>query len=304
MSALIQIKGLYRYFGDFCAVDDLSFELRAGEVLGFLGVNGAGKSTSMAMISGALAPSAGSIRIDGYDLVKQPIEAKSRLGYLPEKPPLYPDMKVDEYLAYCAHLRGISRTDTKPAVDRAKRQCGLTAVGARLIGNLSKGYQQRTGIAQAIIHQPKVIILDEPTSGLDPIQIDEIRTLISDLGRECAILLSTHILPEVRSTCNRVLILHNGRLALNATETELQQGGGLTLQLTQDIQAHELSVLTGTTVSRIGEGRYSLNIAPDTAIDEMTRSLVENGLGVIELSPSLHLLEQEFSRIASGENGA
>ncbi len=209
---LISVNNLVRYYGDYCAVDNISFELAAGDILGFLGPNGAGKSTTMQMLSGNLAPTEGQILINGVDLLDQPGDAKAALGYLPEIPPLYKEMGVDEYLHYCARLRRINKAGIKDAIGLAKQRCGLTDVGKRLIGNLSKGFQQRVGIAQAILHSPQVIILDEPTVGLDPIQIREIRELITELGKSHGIILSTHILPEVESVCNRVQIINAGKL--------------------------------------------------------------------------------------------
>jgi ABC-2 type transport system ATP-binding protein len=184
--SLIRVEHLYRYYGPLCAVDDISFEVRRGEVLGFLGPNGAGKSTTMQIISGNLAPSAGRVLVNGVDILDQPRRAKAELGYLPDQPPLYREMTVDEYLWHCARIRRIPRGDIRAAIERVKERCGLGAVGKRVIANLSKGYQQRVGIAQAIVHTPAVVILDEPTVGLDPIQIREIRSLIRDLGSDHA----------------------------------------------------------------------------------------------------------------------
>src|SRR5690348_5039409 len=213
--ALVKVENLYRYYDQRCAVQDLSFELRSGEILGFLGPNGAGKTSTMQMLSGNLAPSAGRVSIAGVDILEQPKRAKAAIGYLPEQPPLYPDLTVDEYLRYCAQLHRVPRRGIAAAVAQAQERCGLKDTGARLIGNLSKGFQQRVGIAQAILHSPKVVILDEPTVGLDPIQIREIRGLIRELGREHGVILSTHILPEVQSVCTKVQIIHRGRLVFS-----------------------------------------------------------------------------------------
>ncbi|MEZ5671359.1 MAG: ABC transporter ATP-binding protein [Thiotrichaceae bacterium] len=214
---LITVKNLSRYYGANCAVDNISFEVKRGQVLGFLGPNGAGKTTTMQMITGTLAPTQGQITVAGYDMLDEPLQAKMALGYLPEQPPLYRDMQVDEFLMFCAKLHQIPRAEVNTAVDRALELCGLGEVCRRLIGNLSKGYQQRVGIAQAIIHIPALVILDEPTVGLDPIQIREIRELIRELGREHSVILSTHILPEVQMVCDHVQIINRGRLILNDT---------------------------------------------------------------------------------------
>ncbi|HFE39288.1 MAG TPA: ATP-binding cassette domain-containing protein, partial [Gammaproteobacteria bacterium] len=199
---LVSVNQVSRYYGNLLAVNNISFEMQRGEVLGLLGPNGAGKSTTMQMITGNLAPSNGQISINDFDILDQPKLAKRELGYLPEKPPIYTDFTVNDFLLYCAKLNRIPKTHRHQAVELAKQRCALQAVGHRLIANLSKGYQQRIGIAQAIIHKPAVIVLDEPTVGLDPNQIREIRQLIYDLKKDHAIILSTHILPEVTSTCD------------------------------------------------------------------------------------------------------
>src|SRR3970040_317250 len=214
-NTLVEIRNLSRFYGALQAVRDVSFTIRQGEVLGFLGPNGAGKTTTMQIISATLAPSGGSVTIAGHDLLEAPRAAKSQIGYLPEQPPLYRELTVDEYLDYCAALNHVPRAQRLQARDNAKERCGLHGVGRRLIGNLSKGFQQRVGIAQAIIHLPPVVILDEPTVGLDPIQIREIRALIRELGKEHGVILSTHILPEVQATCDRVQIINKGELVLN-----------------------------------------------------------------------------------------
>jgi ABC-2 type transport system ATP-binding protein len=220
---LVEVKEVSRYYGQLAALDNISFTMRKGEVLGFLGPNGAGKTTTMQVITGNLALTSGSVMIAGHDLLENPREAKGAIGYLPEQPPVYKELTVDEYLGYCAALNRISREKRNSARDAAKEKCGLTEVGRRLIGNLSKGFQQRVGLAQAIIHMPPVVILDEPTVGLDPIQIREIRKLIRELGKDHSVILSTHILPEVQSTCDRVQIINKGKLILTDTIDGLQK---------------------------------------------------------------------------------
>ncbi len=214
---LISAIGLSRYYSDHCAVNNVDVVLHKGEVLGLLGPNGAGKSTTMQMLTGNLSPSVGEIQINGIDLLDEPRKAKQQIGYLPEQPPVYRDLTVGEYLHYCARLRNVPVTERKEALERASERCGLQEVSKRLIGNLSKGYRQRVGIAQAILHNPAVVILDEPTVGLDPIQIREIRSLIRELGKEHGIILSTHILPEVQAVCDRVQILNRGKTVFNDT---------------------------------------------------------------------------------------
>jgi ABC-2 type transport system ATP-binding protein len=217
--------GLSRQFGRRAAVHGIDLELGHGEVLGFLGPNGAGKSTVMRMLTGNLAPSAGSIEICGIDLIDRPGEAKARMGYLPEIPPLYRELTVNEYLRLAARLHRVSSSNVSSALDMVTRRCGLCDTGERLIGSLSKGYQQRVGIAQAIIHDPHVIILDEPTAGLDPNQIREIRSLIRELGAERSVIVSTHILAEVESVCDRVQIVNEGRTVFMGSIAMLKQKG-------------------------------------------------------------------------------
>ncbi len=207
-------------------IRDISLELKRGEVLGLLGHNGAGKSTTLQMLTGCLQPDSGEISICGSDLARQPILAKAHIGYLPETPPLYRELNVNEYLIYAARLRGIDSGSTDEALARAKQRCGLNGVGKKNIGILSKGYQQRVGIAQAIIHQPDVIVLDEPTVGLDPAQIRDVRTLVRELGDTHSVILSTHLLSEVESVCDRVEILHEGELVFRYTTAELDGRDG------------------------------------------------------------------------------
>ena len=210
--AMIETINLTKKYGELVALNNLNMTIDQGACYGFIGPNGAGKSSTMQMLTGNLAPTLGEIFIDGIDLLEEPRKAKSALGYLPENPPLYRELTVNEYLHYCARLHRLPKPATDKACTSAIERCGLGEVRQRLIKNLSKGYQQRVGIAQAIIHTPAVVILDEPTVGLDPIQILEIRSLIRELGEDHGIILSTHILPEVQGTCNQVQIIHQGQL--------------------------------------------------------------------------------------------
>lgn len=210
---MIEVKHLSKKYVDLKAVDDISFTVEKGEILGFLGPNGAGKTTTMRMLTGYIPPTGGTATICGYDIVEDPIQAKKKIGYLPELPPVYMEMQVNKYLKYVAALKDVSKNQINTETDRVIQTCSLGAVANRLIGNLSKGYRQRVGIAQAIVSNPDVLILDEPTSGLDPIQIIEIRNLIKSLAGEHTIILSTHILPEVTMTCNRVVIINEGKIA-------------------------------------------------------------------------------------------
>ncbi|MCW8853469.1 MAG: ABC transporter ATP-binding protein [Gammaproteobacteria bacterium] len=303
---LIKIENLHRYYADTHAVKGISFELHQGQVLGFLGPNGAGKSTSMQMISGVLAPSAGRILINGIDLLDNPREAKNQTGYLPEKPPVYPELTVDEYLTYSARLRNIHKSKLTNAVDDAKQRCGLTQVGRRLIGNLSKGYQQRVGIAQAIIHNPAVVILDEPTVGLDPIQIREIRQLIADLGKQHGVILSTHILPEVQAVCSHVQIINQGQLVFSDSMESMNQQ----LQCNQLIVAfirppEEKFLLELKGINHLDDlqnGRFRLHVENDHSTAELIVSTsAEQNWGLIELTPEKQTLEQIFVELTSSD---
>ncbi len=306
MKPLIKTEGLYRYYSDFCAVQNLSFELYPGEVLGLLGPNGAGKSSTLRMIAGNLAPSAGRIWLDGVDLQSNPIAAKMALGYLPENPPLYPELTVDEYLYYCARLHAVARNQLAAAVSDAKIHCGLDDVGQRLIGNLSKGYQQRVGIAQAIVHNPKVVILDEPTVGLDPIQIREIRNLICDLGSERGVILSTHILPEVQAICSRVLILHRGELAYASSlmHDDNPMSGRFLIRLAQPPALDAINALPEMGhVDQLAQGYYRLRLAEgvECSANKLIERLVQADWGLEEFVPEQLGLEQIFIRITTGE---
>ncbi len=224
---MIEVKELTKYYGEHLAVDHLTFSVKEGEILGFLGPNGAGKSTTMNMLTGYLSASSGQIRINGTDLSEDPLTAKRNIGYLPELPPLYMDMTVDEYLKFMFRLKKVSGKEKREAhISDICERVKLSDVRGRLIRHLSKGYRQRVGIAQAMIGDPKILILDEPTVGLDPNQIMEIRTLIRNLGKEHTIILSSHILQEIQAVCNRILILCEGRLATDDTKENLTRQNG------------------------------------------------------------------------------
>jgi ABC-2 type transport system ATP-binding protein len=302
--ALIRVENLSRYYQNHCAVKQLSFNLDAGEVLGFLGPNGAGKSTTMQVISGNLAPSEGEVSIAGHDIIEAPREAKRHLGYLPENPPLYRDASVDEYLGYCARLRRIPKPQVAAALRKVKSQCGLETSGARLIGNLSKGYQQRVGIAQAIIHDPPVVILDEPTVGLDPIQIREIRELIRSLGSERSVILSTHILSEVQATCDRVQIIRAGELIYNASTKALSEGheASYRVALRKPVRLEELSALAGVDhAEALDDGRFRVVLATDATPDPLVAKAAQQEWGLYELVPEQQSLEELFIELTRHE---
>jgi ABC-2 type transport system ATP-binding protein len=302
---LIEARGLSRRYGPTVAVSDLSLTLRQGEILGLLGPNGAGKSTTMKMLTGNLAPTSGEALIKGISLHDAPTAAKQHLGYLPEQPPVYPELTVDEYLRYCADLHGIARKERAAAVTQAKQSCGLTDVSSRLIGNLSKGYQQRVGLAQAIIHRPPVIVLDEPTVGLDPIQIREIRALIIELGKSHSVILSSHILPEIQAVCSRVMIINRGRAVYDqpvvATRNAALESLTVTLKRPPPITA--LSSIVGIgNVEDLGGGRFRLQLAGGNDPREViVDAAVQANWGLIEIAAEVKTLEEIFVELTSGD---
>jgi len=222
---MIEVTNLRKFYGDFEALKGVTFSIQRGEIVGFLGPNGAGKTTCMKILTGYMAATDGTVVIDGVDLDRDPVAAREKIGYLPENAPLYPDMNVFEFLGYVAEVRGIPAASREGRIAAVARTCGLTEVLHRDVGELSKGYRQRVALAQAMIHDPQILILDEPTNGLDPNQIVEIRNLIKELGRSRTVILSTHNLPEVVQTCDRVLIVHRGNLVANGTPEELEKQG-------------------------------------------------------------------------------
>jgi len=299
MTTLIEADNLTRYYGSHCAVNSVSFTLAKGEVLGFLGSNGAGKTTTMQMLCGNLAPSAGQITINGYDLLDHPKAAKLSLGYLPDTPPLYKELTVQEFLLYCAGLHGITRNSVTAAIERAQERCGLTEVSDRLIANLSKGFQQRVGIAQAILHNPEVIVLDEPTVGLDPIQIREIRTLIRELGQDHGVILSTHILTEVQESCTHVQIIDQGQLILNETIAGLnRQMDTGTLQVVTRLAPDIDSLLTipgVNSIESIAANRIIIHhsVTANPA-EQIAAQIIAAGSGLQELTPVKRSMEDIF----------
>jgi ABC-2 type transport system ATP-binding protein len=220
---MIEVRNLTKRYGDVVAIRDISFTAATGQVLGFLGPNGAGKTTTMRVITGYMPATSGTVKVAGYDIFDDSFEVRKRIGYLPESPPLYNDMTVTAYLRFVGRIRGIPKAELGDSVDRVLRTCGLAEVTDRVIGHISKGYRQRVGLAQALIHSPGVLVLDEPTLGLDPRQIIEIRRLIQELAGERTVILSTHILPEVTQLCEKVVIINEGRIAIEDTLANLTQ---------------------------------------------------------------------------------
>ena len=311
---MISVKNLTKSFGRTVAVNDISFEVDRGEVLGFLGPNAAGKTTTMRILTCYIAPDSGSASVAGYDVLANPLEVRKRVGYLPESAPLYVDMNVIAYLEFVAEVRGIPREERAKRIDKMVDVCGLAKMTDRTIGTLSKGFKQRVGLAQTLIHDPEILILDEPTTGLDPSQIIEIRELIKEIGKERTVILSTHILPEVEVTCTRVLIINEGRIAASGTPAELQsiaggedsifvsvKGGGPSFAEKLGKIRSVTAVEAGPRVSP-GYSTYVLRSAGGTDVSEEVFNLaVENGWTLNELRRETLSLEDIFLRLTTRE---
>ncbi|MGH8549030.1 MAG: ABC transporter ATP-binding protein [Methylococcales bacterium] len=302
MNALIQAENLVRYYGSQCAVREVGFSLEEGQVVGFLGPNGAGKSTTLKLISGNLAPDSGRVLIKGVDIVTKPREAKRFLGYLPDIPPVYTDSTVDEYLLFCAKIHRLAAPRRRQCLEVTKQRCGLGEVGARLIANLSKGFRQRLGVAQAILHSPPLIILDEPTVGLDPIQIREMRELIRDLGRNHGVILSSHILPEVQSTCTRTLIIHRGRLILDTDIPGLEQSmenSSLLVKTRHRADSKLLRQIYGVdSVEVLPENCYRIVFRKKhNPSEQISETVVGSGWGLLELRAEHRTIEELFIQL-------
>ena len=308
---MIDVQALTKRYPTRLAVDDVTFSVKRGEIVGFLGPNGAGKTTTMRVLTGFLPPSAGSARVAGHDVVTQSGAARASLGYLPESAATYPEMRVSEYLAFRARLEGVPDGSVRARVDEAVERCLLGDVRRRRIENLSKGYRQRTALAGALVHQPPVLILDEPTIGLDPVQIIRIRETIRELGRDRAVLLSTHILPEVEAVCDRVLIIDRGRIVAAGTPAELR--GALAgapvvrVALRGRVDARDtLAALPGVTAVEVVEGEEETTVRIVCAVEtdpreEIFRVAVARGWVLRELAREALSLEDVFVRLTRHE---
>jgi ABC-2 type transport system ATP-binding protein len=307
---MIEVEQLSKSYGPREAIKGLSFQVEKGEVVGFLGPNGAGKSTTMNILSCIMPASSGTAKICGFDVFEQSLEIRKLIGYLPETPPLYADMVVYDYLAFAARLRNVPLKNTQSAVEQVIEKCSLKEVSERIIGRLSKGYQQRVGIAQALVHNPDILILDEPTIGLDPIQIIEIRKLIQELALSHTIILSSHILPEITQICKRVIIISDGKIAavdsLEALTTRLRKGERLLLKVRQS-SSQILDKLRGVekvnAVSEEQPGQFIIDCEPNADIqDEIAQLSLNNKWGIVELKPASMTLEDIFLKLTLEEN--
>lgn len=306
---MVEIKNLTKYYGLHPAVKDISFTVGDHEVLGFLGPNGAGKSTTMNMITGCLPSTSGTVLVDGFDIAKDPLEVKRRIGYLPELPPVYPDMRVREYLIFAAGLKGVPRAERNKQVEDAMERLRITDVQKRVIGNLSKGYRQRVGFAQALLGKPKFLILDEPTVGLDPTQVMEVRRLIQDLAAEHTIIFSTHILAEVTAVCERVVIINKGQIRAVDTISNLENSMSgdklLKLKVEGDI-TRVTSILKGVkgvlSVDEVeyedaGVNSFTVKVANDDVRKPIVASLVAEDCMVVEITTVHSTLEDVFVKL-------
>ncbi len=312
---MIQVTGLSKKYANYVAVDNISFSVDKGDIVGFLGPNGAGKTTTMRVLTCFMPPTAGRATVAGFDVFDQPMEVKKRIGYLPEAPPLYPEMSVADYLTFVARLKGIPNAEISDRVQQTMKKCSVLDVSGKLISKLSKGYRQRVGLAQAIIHNPDVLILDEPTSGLDPKQILETRDLIRSLAGEHTIILSTHILPEVEATCKNVIIISKGKLVKTDSVENLKNRSAFTVELSTAGAADALGVRQKleqvASVSKVLDresmgGRLAFDVEGLNGIDvrpEVARAIVHAGWNLLELRSST-TLEEVFLELTGSDQRA
>lgn len=311
---MIQVRDLVKRYGGHLAVDNLNFTVEQGQVYGFLGPNGAGKSTTMNMMTGYLGPTSGEVLVDGHSIVREPDEARRHIGYLPEQPPLYTDMTVDEYLSFAAGLKKLPRCDRRGQVEQAKEMTRLTDVSGRLIRNLSKGYRQRVGLAQALLGLPEIIILDEPTVGLDPKQIIEIRTLIRELAQAHTVILSSHILSEIQAVCDHILIIHHGKKVAEGAIDTLERSLTGTAYLEVVVRGEEaaarsalaglpgLAGLVPMSVHGAGEAGLRLEQQPGADLREAVfHACVQAGLPLLTLREDRVTLEDVFLKLTEDD---
>jgi ABC-2 type transport system ATP-binding protein len=310
---LIEVEQLCKRYGDHTAVEDISFRAEKGQILGFLGPNGAGKTTTMRMLTCYLPPTEGQARVAGYDVVEESLEVRRRIGYLPEQPPLYTDMTVSAYLRFVAKIKGVPTNQLAGRLDESMEKAGITHVRDRVIGHLSKGYRQRVGLGQALVHNPEVLILDEPTVGLDPKQIIDIREVIKGLGGDHTVILSTHILPEVSVTCDKIVIINNGRISGEGTPesliAQLKDGEGLRARIagpTVEVKSL-LEGIEGVAAVALESGGendeavYAVSALAGGIDDAVAKAVVDGGYGLRELRPLEMSLEDIFLRLTTEE---
>lgn len=309
---MIEAIQLSKVYDNTPALTDVSFSVQKGEILGFLGPNGAGKTTTMRILTGFLPPTSGTARVAGFDILNQSMDVRKRIGYMPENPPIYEDMTVTSFLRFISRIKGVPKSKEKSRLDYALQRCALESVRGRLIGNLSRGYRQRVGLAQALIHDPEVLILDEPTIGLDPSQIIEIRQLIKGLAGDHTVILSSHILPEVEQTCGRVVIINRGRIVAVDTPEKLSmslRGANLyaiSVRRPSEDFAVKLAALDGVVHVELQpqEGSFVVESGKDRDIrEELAEWIVQQKVGLLELRPVAFTLEDVFVQLTTAEKG-
>jgi ABC-2 type transport system ATP-binding protein len=306
---VIEVQGLTKYYGEHAAIRDLSFTIQKGEVIGFLGLNGAGKSTTLRVLGCVLLPTAGQVRIDGLDLGTEPHEVRKRIGFLPDLPPLYNEMTVGAYLAFVAQLRGVAPTDVEARVREAEEKTALLEMHDEIVGTLSHGFRQRVGLAQAMVHRPHLLILDEPTSGLDPVQIVEMRKLIRNLRGQHTILLSSHILSEISQTCDRLLVIHEGELVGQGSEAELSKGSEAAIEVEvvggADKAKSALGAIDGVTSVEVvradGTSQLRVHAKPELR-PAVVRALVQANVDVLRVDRAASQLESIFLQLTQTRN--
>jgi len=315
---MIDVKDLVKFYGDFKAVDSINFEVKKGEILGFLGPNGAGKTTTMKIITGYMFPTSGNITVDGFSVLTDSLEVRKKIGYLPESSPLYLDMGIIDYLDFVADIRKIPSNQKMKSIKRMIELCGLKDVITKNIGELSKGYRQRVGLAQALIHNPEVLILDEPTTGLDPNQIVEIRNLIKEIGKHKTVILSTHILPEVEATCDRVMIINRGKIIVDGTTEEIQDSFKGKQEIIIEILTHDskesveqkfniLPEINEIKLDKISENKLKYKLFSNEKVDLREKIFdiaVSNQWKLLTLNKTESSLEDIFRELTTEDNNS
>jgi len=310
---MIEVKGLTKFYKHIRAIEDVSFTVERGDIVGFLGPNGAGKTTTMKIITGFMPPDSGTAKVAGFDVFEQPMEVKKRIGYLPENPPLYNDMTVNDYLKFVASIKGVESKKINDEIERVSEKCAIKDVSKRLIAHLSKGYRQRVGIAQAILGNPEIVIFDEPTIGLDPNQVFEVRTLIKELAREKTVILSTHILPEVEMTCKKVIVIHRGHIVATEPIEDLLRRRKRINEVVIRVRRFSLELMKqiqekfNVKINQPPQMEDGFNVIFENDEDkreEIAKFIVDGGFGLLELRPITLSLEDVFRELTTEEKAA
>ncbi len=310
---MIEVKGLTKFYRHIRAIEDVSFSVEKGDIVGFLGPNGAGKTTTMKVITGFMPPDSGTASVAGFDVFENPMEVKRRIGYLPENPPLYNDMTVNDYLKFVASIKGVDGKKINDEIDRVSEKCSIKDVLKRLIAHLSKGYRQRVGIAQAILGNPEIVIFDEPTIGLDPNQVFEVRSLIKELAREKTVILSTHILPEVEMTCRKVIVIHKGHIVATENIEDLLRRRKKINEIAIRVRRFSVELMKQikdkftVSINQPPQMEDGFNIVFESGEDkreDIAKFIVDGGFGLLEMRPVTMSLEDVFRELTTEEKAA